>query len=322
MSGASTTTPSKAGDDTLVGSSSSGSILAGDAGNVFGGQLFAGADTLSGGNAADSLYGDFYVQSGGTVTINAAFTGDDVLRGGGGNDQLFGQVGDDTLDGGMGDDFIDGGTQTAGVGDIAAFNTLNIAVSVDLALGFAFGQGVDTLVGFESARGSNKADNLAGDNLNNQIEGLDGNDRLFGRNGNDRLVGGKDADVIKAGAGNDIITGGADADNLTGNDGADIFKYDAVGESGVVAATRDVILDFVQGADRIDLRTIDAQAGLAGDQAFTFIGAQDFSTEGQLRAVVSGGHTLILANTSGASGAEMVIELGSALVLTAADFNL
>jgi Ca2+-binding RTX toxin-like protein len=260
----------------------------------------------------------------GTVSIGGTFTGDDKLYGADGDDFMNGQVGDDVLDGGMGNDFMDGGTQTAGVGDIAAFNTLNVAVSADLVLGFAFGQGNDILAGFESIRGSNRGDNLAGDNLANQIEGLDGNDRIFGRGGNDTLIGGKGADAIKGGTGNDTITGGADADTLTGQAGADVFDYNAVSESGLVAATRDVILSFVQGAggDRIDVNTIDAQAGLGGNQNFAFIGGAAFSAEGQVRFTVSGGHTLVELNTTGAAGAEMSIDLAGVFALAASDFIL
>jgi hypothetical protein len=316
----------RGGKDTLVGSLSNGCIVSGDAGNVGGGLLLAGADTLTGGNAGDLLFGDFVSIGGaGVVNINGTFTGDDKIYGGGGNDRILGQVGDDVLDGGMGDDFLDGGTQTAGTGDIAAFNTLNVAVSADLVMGFAFGQGVDTLVGFESLRGSNKGDNLAGNGNANRIEGLDGNDQIFGRGGNDTLLGGKNNDVIKGGLGNDTINGGANKDTMEGNGGVDTFQYTQVGDSGTSAATRDLISGFTLGAggDKIDVHAIDAQAGLGGNQDFVFIGNAAFSAEGQIRFDVIAGHTIIEINTVGVSGAEMGIDLAGALPgLTAASFVL
>ena len=313
----------KGGNDTLTGAIG-GSVISGDAGNVSGGQLFVGADTITGGAGNDALFGDFVSQSGGTISTSGTFTGSDKIFGNGGNDGIFGQLGNDTIDGGMGDDFLDGGVQSAGVGDIVAFNGLNVAVSVDLVMGFAFGQGVDTLTGFEGIRGSNSADNLAGDNLNNRIEGLNGDDKIFGRGGTDTLIGGSGRDNINGGAGIDTITGGAAGDTLNGSTGADIFNYDLVSDSGLTAATRDLILGFVQGAggDRIDLNTIDAQDGTVGNQDFTFIGGAAFSAEGQVRFASSGGHTFIEVNTTGASGAEMSIDLSGTFVMTGADFIL
>ena len=88
---------------------------------------------------------------------------------------------------------------------------------------------------------------------------------------------------------------------------------------------RDLIESFASGgssADVIDVSAIDAEAGVAGNQAFAFIGAAAFSAEGQIRAFTSGGHTLIEFNTTGASGAEMVIELDSIVAVAATDFVL
>jgi hypothetical protein len=306
----------KGGRDTLIGSATVGSVLSGDAGNMTGGTLFAGADTLIGGENGDFLYGDVVNQTGGTVSINTtSYTGDDTLFGRGGDDQIFGQVGDDRVDGGMGNDILDGGTQTAGVGDIVAFDSVNVAVSADLLLGFAFGQGTDGISNFESLRGSNRSDSLAGDSSDNQIEGLTGNDHIFGRQGNDILMGGN---------GNDTITGGAGADTLVGDAGSDRFNYDLTSESGIVAASRDVIQSFVQGigGDLIDVHDIDAKTSVGGNQNFAFIGNAAFGFEGQIRFDVVGSHTILEFNTSGSSGAEMTIDLAGVFTPTAADFIL
>ncbi len=76
--------------------------------------------------------------------------------------------------------------------------------------------------------------------------------------------------------------------------------------------------------DRIDLSNIDARAGVAGNDAFTFIGSAAFTAEGQIRAVASGADTLIQINTTGTSGAEMAILLKTftAANLAGADFVL
>ncbi|MFN0193083.1 MAG: hypothetical protein ACKVP5_14090 [Aestuariivirga sp.] len=69
---------------------------------------------------------------------------------------------------------------------------------------------------------------------------------------------------------------------------------------------------------------IDAQAGAAGAQAFTFIAGAAFTAEGQVRAVQSGAHTVIEINTTGVGVADMTIQLSNFAVanLTAADFIL
>lgn len=312
----------RCGDDTLIGSLTHGNILYGDARFVFGGTLRPGADTLIGGNVDDTLYGDFGDEDGGSILINAAFTGNDLIRGGGGNDFLAGQVGDDILEGGSGDDSLDGGTNTSGVGDTAAFDQLNVAVSVDLNFGFAFGQGNDTLLNIENIRASSRNDSLGGNNLANRIEGLGGDDQIFGRAGNDKLFGGDGNDTIKGGADTDTLTGGKGADKLDGGGGIDFFNYDSVAESTSSISGRDLIENFSVASDVIDLGDIDAQAGVAGNQAFAFIGAAAFSAEGQIRAVTSGGHTLLQINTTGVSGAEMVIELNSIVAIGASNFIL
>ena len=92
-----------------------------------------------------------------------------------------------------------------------------------------------------------------------------------------------------------------------------------------MAATRDLIQGFTLGGggDKIDLSSIDAMAGTAGNQAFAFIGNAAFSAEGQIRFDVVAGHTIIEINTAGVSGAEMGIDLAGALPgLNAASFVL
>lgn len=113
------------------------------------------------------------------------------------------------------------------------------------------------------------------------------NDTLRGLNGNDSLNGVAGADTISGGDGDDLLVGGLGKDSLTGGLGADRFDFNAVSESGVIANTRDIITDFHRSeADKIDLASIDANVGITGNQAFTFIGAAAFSTgnaSGQLR---------------------------------------
>jgi hypothetical protein len=47
----------------------------------------------------------------------------------------------------------------------------------------------------------------------------------------------------------------------------------------------------VHGVDKIDLKFIDAVLDVAGDQAFRFVGGQNFGFEGDLRVGFSSGNT-------------------------------
>ncbi len=123
-----------------------------------------------------------------------------------------------------------------------------------------------------------------------------------------RLFGGKASDTLKGGALNDLIHGNLGADILAGNGGADAFRYQDVAES--TGASMDHILDFTAGTDRIELDRIDANAGAAGDQAFSWIGSGPFTgTAGQLRAYEQNGTWFVEGDTNGDSVADLVIAL-------------
>ena len=82
----------------------------GDAGTISGGTVFAGADFITGSDANDVIYGEYRSMTGGTLLINATYTGADRLSGGAGNDTLNGQIGNDVLNGGLGNDTLTGGS--------------------------------------------------------------------------------------------------------------------------------------------------------------------------------------------------------------------
>jgi Ca2+-binding RTX toxin-like protein len=66
---------------------------------------------------------------------------------------------------------------------------------------------------------------------------------------------------------------------LTGGTGRDTFDFNRVSEIGSAAGSRDIIQDFVEGFDRIDLRTIDASTA-SGNQNFHFVTAEGGSFSG------------------------------------------
>jgi hypothetical protein len=108
---------------------------------------------------------------------------------------------------------------------------------------------------------------------------------------------------------------------LRGDAGIDVFVWNKLTESGAVAGSADTVSDFAAG-DVLDVASLDAMAGTAGNNAFKFIGTAAFSAEGQIRATASGGATIVELNTVGAAGAEMAIVLNGLVPLAAGDFAL
>nr|SPS05600.1 protein of unknown function [Candidatus Nitrotoga fabula] len=109
-----------------------------------------------------------------------------------------------------------------------------------------FGRGGDDLI-----NGGNGNDIISGDSGNDTINGEQGADLISGGSGDDQINGGDGNDALLGDSGNDTLIGGLGADILTGGSGSDIFKYLSASES--LAPNRDWIMDFKQGADKIDL---------------------------------------------------------------------
>ena len=210
----------------------------------------------------------------------------------------------------------------------------------------------DSLTG---ARGNDLIEGFAGDDMidgrggNDRIYGGDGNDKLYGSDGNDYLDGGMGideiyggagadvlvgevsgstlggADKLFGGAGDDLLIGGSGRDTLTGGTGADQFAFQDYTDMGKFAKTRDVITDFAHGVDKIDLRVLDANDAVLGNQAFTFQaakGAAFTGVVGQIHYLQQGGATIIEGDTNGDKVADFQIELKGQITLTAGDFLL
>lgn len=218
----------------------------------------------------------------------------DSVKGTPGNDELVGDANDETMSGGDGDDLINGGggndtlSGDAGV-DTVSYAKAGVGVHVDLRITGPqdTGAGVDTLSGFENVLGSGFGDALSGDD------------------------------------GANVLTGGGGKDSLTGGQGSDTFHYDTLSDSSA-GTNSDVIADFASGADHIDLSGVDADTTLSGNQAFTFIGAADFSSAaGQLRIDTSDpSQTLVLGDVNGDGTADFQIDLTGSVHVMASDFLL
>ncbi len=164
-------------------------------------------------------------------------------------------------------------------------------------------------------------DRMYGGNGNDEMHGSDGKDILYGGLGNDRMFGTNGADVIRGDGGTDSITGGLDRDLLYGGTGRDRFDFNLVSES--LGAGRDLIRDFVRGLDDIDLRTIDANTAVGGNQAFRFIGNSPFNgNAGELHIRQVGALIKVEGDTNGDRVADFTIDVTGAAPLSAGDFFL
>ncbi|WP_242126643.1 cadherin domain-containing protein [Sphingobium sp. Sx8-8] len=144
---------------------------------------------------------------------------------------------------------------------------------------------------------------------------------LTGTNEEDVLKGGAGVDTINGLGGNDLITGGGSGDILTGGLGADSFIYNAISDS--TPRAMDLITDFQDGIDRINLSAVDANSTLRGLQHFTFIDQANFTAPGQLHFHSDGINTFIEGNTdSNPLTTEFRIELLGVHMLSASDFIL
>jgi Ca2+-binding RTX toxin-like protein len=287
---------------------------------------FGGNDVIYGNDGIDDLQG-----WSGDDTIYGG-TGRDVIRGGAGNDRLYGDFlvgaagdsadwllggsGDDYIVGGAGGDVIDGGSGN----DTLSYALSGAAVQVSLLTGsvnYGGDAAGDKIANIERLEGSRFSDQLEGSASYDVILGGAGDDTISGRSGGDRLIGNDGADeffgdLFGYGGGRDIYTGGA---------GADTFNFQFILESGVTAASRDIITDFSAG-DKISVQYLDANLGIDGYQDFRLDTGGGF-VAGEIQQVRSGANLILNFNISGDATPEMSILLQNrSALLTAADFIL
>ncbi|QNM83783.1 M10 family metallopeptidase C-terminal domain-containing protein [Sphingomonas sabuli] len=130
--------------------------------------------------------------------------------------------------------------------------------------------------------------------------------------------------VIVGNGGNNVLDGRAGADSLRGSLGSDTFTFRTGEFGGMSASTADRVMDFshAQG-DRLDFHLVDANAALAGDQAFAFIGTGAFTgAAGQLRYQMSNGNTYVYGDTNGDGAADFMVRLDGSHTLVGGDFIL
>jgi len=224
-----------------------------------------------------------------------------IVTGNGGNDTLIGGAGNDNLSGGIGNDVVKGGD---GV-DTANYQYESLAITIDLNVTTwqdTGGSGIDMLLAVERVNGTSAGDRITGNAEANTFEGYGGADTLIGGIGNDTLNGGSggfdpltDLDRLSGGAGQDVYNGGA---------GDDILVWSSTFHTTVAAPDQ---VTGLEAGDLIHLRDIDADTTVAGDQAFTIVGALS-GVAGQMAVVFGGTKTQWLMDTDGDGAANGVIE--------------
>ena len=273
------------GDDVILANGGHDAVLAGQGNDFVNGG--AGRDVIS----ADE--GDDHVFAG---------AGADMVYGDAGNDRLFGEGGDDLLEGGAGDDTVVGG----------AGNDRFVAT---------IGDGNDTYFGDE-LNGGNGVDTLimssvsAAVTVNLGTGVLGHGSASSAQTGTDTLWG---IENVQTGSGADSITASEAVNVMDGGDGNDTFHF-----LTAAAAIGDTILNFQPG-DVLDLSGIDANTGVAGNQAFTIV-AGSIGAAAQLMVSYEtredGEYTVVSGNTGGDTAAEFKISLKGAPTLTADNFIL
>ncbi len=237
-----------------------------------------GNDTIRGHGGNDTLTGnddDDMLDGGSGNDILNGNKGRDTLIGGAGGDDLFGNRGIDFLDPGSGQDDLDGGGDFDRVS--YAGSSAGVTVNLDTGIGSGGDAEGDTFIRLERVTGSQFDDIITGNEFGNSLKGNDGADTIFGLSGRDVIEGRKGNDILHGGDKNDNILGGADNDKLFGDAGfdklfgglgndeltggadADYFVFN----SSLGAFGADVIFDFENGIDKIDVRDVFAIANPA-----------------------------------------------------------
>ncbi len=317
------------GNDTihLFGSVGSNAIVGTRVDDIIAGG--AGNDTLTGGRGADKLDGgtgdDTYVTDGrdgiteaegagidtvvssatyvlgenlenlvlsGTGRINGSGNAlDNELIGNRGANVLRGNGGADTMAGGRGDDtYVTDGSDR--IIEVARGGTDTVRSTVSATLG----------ANLENLTLLGTAADGTGNGLANKLVGNDGVNHLAG------------------GGGADVLIGGRGIDFLTGGSGRDVFKFTSWSDSTVAGSDR--IVDFKAG-DKIDVRSLDANLGVTGNQAFVLdlAGFGAFAT-GHIRQTVVGHNLVLEFNADRDSSAELRIVVLDHGPLTWSDFML
>jgi Ca2+-binding RTX toxin-like protein len=191
--------------------------------------------------------------------------------------------------------------------------TVTKSTSDDLALLTKAFSGNDTM---ELSGYNDKFRGFSGDDI---MKGNAGNDTLMGDAGNDTLNGGTGADSLIGGTGSDLLYGGTDSVR-------DVFIFNSIADSKT-GSTRDKVYDFRTKVDDLDLRGIDANTNLTGDQKFGFNTTTAKANSVWYKVVEFDGNAktkeiIVYGDVNGDAKADFEIGLMGVSSITASDFLL
>lgn len=322
------------GADTLFGAGGDDRLLAYKGNDRAFGQ--DGEDTIYAGKGADMLHGgpgDDWLYAG---------EGDDRLKGGSGVNRLYGSGGDDRLEGGKGENDMKGGTgndsyvvrnwadtvteyayEGSDVVTVRAAKWSNSGEHIEKILladtnfSMSDGDGDSRITGGDGRNfidGGDGDDLLRGGGGGDWLNGGDDSNRLFGGDGNDKIGGGQGDNRMFGGAGDDMLIAGLGRDAMFGNAGADSFTFKRAS-----AADGDLVKDFEQGVDHVDLAAV---LGGRWESAFSFIADAAFSgAAGELRYEQKAGRTLLSGDTDGDMQADFTITFAGVIDFVLSDFS-
>jgi serralysin len=236
--------------------------------------------------------------------------------------EYYGGTGDDTMSSAGYRNYLNGGDGNDTISYMAQdddqfLRGKGVSVDLDGRFGFTGSDREETVVNFENVEGTSFGDSLRGDTNKNEIWGMSGFDLLDGRSNADKLYGVGGDDDLYGGEGKDQLNGGRGRDFLYGEQGTDSFIFASTNDS-VKGADRDIIFDFRRSeGDRINLAGIDAIKG-GGDDAFNFIGNQNFQNAGDLQYR----NHILAGDVNGDGKADFEIEVRNVSQFQDSDFNL
>ncbi len=183
--------------------------------------------------------------------------------------------------------WLGGGDDTYLGGGGQVFGTVLGGAGADMLFGGALADTLRGEDGDDTLRGRAGDDDLDGGAGSDILYCGDGDDIALGGGRHDRLYGGRGDDVLDGGAGEDHLNGGRGDDRLTGGFLEDTFVFGR--NSG-----HDVITDFQNGIDRIDLT------------AFGFAPGDFASMIAPALSAAGGGNTLLDLDMLGGDGSVLI----------------
>ena len=127
-----------------------------------------------------------------------------------------------------------------------------------------------------------------------------------GANG-DALVSEGAGNILNGGGGDDFLLGGLGGDAMTGGAGGDAFAFRSL--NSISLAARFTVSDFdAASGDGIDLRRIDANSAVGGDQAFV-IGTLEAGQAGRLQITQNGAVYELRGDVDGDGQADFALDV-------------